>query len=90
MGSPVGLDAGSSGVPQWLQAAMADQERKSGPDVSKSDKRKQSLYFPEAMLEEIQKEAQRLQRSMSWVVQRAWKHARREIKGIPGSNEPGS
>ncbi|MGA3124825.1 MAG: TIGR04563 family protein, partial [Polyangiaceae bacterium] len=54
---------------------MADQEHKSGPDVSKSDKRKQSLYFPEAMLEEIQKEAQRLQRSMSWVVQRAWKHA---------------
>jgi hypothetical protein len=27
---------------------------------------------------------------MSWVVQRAWKHARREIKGIPGSNEPGA
>jgi uncharacterized small protein (TIGR04563 family) len=82
------LDAGSSGVQQWA-LAMADQEHKSGPDVSKSDKRKQSLYFPEAMLEEIQKEAQRLQRSMSWVVQRAWKHARREIKGIPGSNEPG-
>jgi uncharacterized small protein (TIGR04563 family) len=68
---------------------MADQERKSGPDSVKSDKRKQSLYFPEAMLEEIQNEAQRLQRSMSWVVQRAWKHARKEIKGIPGSNEPG-
>jgi uncharacterized small protein (TIGR04563 family) len=67
---------------------MSD-ERKSATDVSKSDKRKQSLYFPETMLEEIQKEAQRLQRSMSWVVQRAWKHARREIKGIPGSNEPG-
>ena len=72
-----------------MRAAMADQEHKSGPDVSKSDKRKQSLYFPEAMLDEIQKEAQRLQRSMSWVVQRAWKHARKEIKGIPGSNEPG-
>jgi len=69
--------------------AMADQERKSSTDISKSDKRKQSLYFPEAMLDEIQKEAQRLQRSMSWVVQRAWKHARKEIKGIPGSNEPG-
>jgi len=67
---------------------MSD-ERKSATDVSKSDKRKQSLYFPETMLDEIQKEAQRLQRSMSWVVQRAWKHARREIKGIPGSNEPG-
>jgi uncharacterized small protein (TIGR04563 family) len=72
-----------------MPARMADQEHKSGPDASKSDKRKQSLYFPEAMLDEIQKEAQRLQRSMSWVVQRAWKHARKEIKGIPGSNEPG-
>jgi uncharacterized small protein (TIGR04563 family) len=67
---------------------MPEQERKSSPDVSKTDKRKQSLYFPETMLEEIQKEAQRLQRSMSWVVQRAWKHARREIKTLPGSNEP--
>jgi len=68
---------------------MSD-DRKDAADGSKSDKRKQSLYFPEAMLEEIQKEAQRLQRSMSWVVQRAWKHARKEIKSIPGSNEPGS
>ena len=67
---------------------MADNERKSSGDASKSDKRKQSLYFPEIMLDEIQKEAQRIQRSMSWVVQRAWKHARKEIKGIPGSNEP--
>jgi uncharacterized small protein (TIGR04563 family) len=68
---------------------MNDNERKSVDASSKSDKRKQSLYFPETMLDEIQKEAQRLQRSMSWVVQRAWKHARKEIKGIPGSNEPG-
>jgi uncharacterized small protein (TIGR04563 family) len=70
--------------------AMSDNDRKSSTDISKSDKRKQSLYFPETMLDEIQKEAQRLQRSMSWVVQRAWKHARKEIKGIPGSNEPGA
>ena len=70
---------------------MSDHEndRKSG-DPSKSDKRKQSLYFPEAMLDEIQKEAHRLQRSMSWVVQRAWKNARKEIKSVPGSNEPGA
>ena len=65
-----------------------DNEHKSSADVAKSDKRKQSLYFPETMLDEIQKEAQRLQRSMSWVVQRAWKHARREIAGHPRSNEP--
>jgi uncharacterized small protein (TIGR04563 family) len=67
---------------------MANEERKSAADVSKSDKRKQSLYFPEDMLDEIQKEAARLQRSLSWVVQRAWKHARREIKGMPGANDP--
>jgi uncharacterized small protein (TIGR04563 family) len=52
-----------------------------------SDKRKQSLYFPEAMLQEIKDEAARLDRSLSWVVQRAWKMARLEIKKIPSVNE---
>ena len=66
---------------------MTDNEQKSGPDVAKSDKRKQG--YQETMLEEIQKEAHRLQRSMSWVVQRAWKHARKRNQSIPGSNEPG-
>jgi uncharacterized small protein (TIGR04563 family) len=42
--------------------------------------RKQSLYFPEKMLGEIASEARRLDRSRSWVVQRAWKAARNEIK----------
>lgn len=50
----------------------------------KSDKRKQSLYFPEHMLQEIISEAARLDRSLSWVVQRAWKVARGEIKKLPG------
>jgi uncharacterized small protein (TIGR04563 family) len=52
-----------------------------------SDKRKQSLYFPEAMLQEIKDEAARLDRSLSWVVQRAWKMARLDIKKIPSVNE---
>jgi uncharacterized small protein (TIGR04563 family) len=52
-----------------------------------SDKRKQSLYFPEAMLQEIKDEAARLDRSLSWVVQRAWKMARLEIKKIPSVND---
>ena len=56
--------------------------------VSKgSDKRKQSLYFPESMLQEIKDEAARLDRSLSWIVQRAWKTARLEIKKIPSVNE---
>ena len=52
-----------------------------------SDKRKQSLYFPEAMLQEIKDEAARLDRSLSWIVQRAWKIARAEIKKIPSVND---
>jgi len=45
--------------------------------------RKQSLYFPKEMLEEIKAEAIRLERPLSWVVQRAWKRARDEIRKTP-------
>jgi uncharacterized small protein (TIGR04563 family) len=44
-----------------------------------SDKRKQSLYFPEDMLNEIAAEANRQDRSLSWIVQQAWRIARSEI-----------
>lgn len=54
---------------------------------SKTDKRKQSLYFPESMLQEIKEEAARLDRSLSWVVQRAWKISRLEIKRLPSVND---
>jgi uncharacterized small protein (TIGR04563 family) len=52
-----------------------------------SDKRKQSLYFPEDMLKEIQEEATRQDRSLSWIVQKAWKIARNEIRRYPSVNE---
>lgn len=55
--------------------------------TSKSDKRKQSLYFPESMLQEIKDEAARLDRSLSWIVQRAWKTARLDIRKIPSVND---
>ncbi len=55
--------------------------------MNKTDKRKQSLYFPETMLSEIQEEAARLDRSLSWVVQRAWKLARTELKKVPSVND---
>ena len=56
--------------------------------MSKSDKRKQSLYFPEEMLREITAEAARQDRSLSWIVQKAWKIARRDIMKYPSVNEP--
>lgn len=52
-----------------------------------SDKRKQSLYFPEDMLREIQTEANRQDRSLSWIVQQAWKIARSEIARYPSVND---
>ncbi|MEJ7597854.1 MAG: TIGR04563 family protein [Kofleriaceae bacterium] len=59
--------------------------------MASSDKRKQSLYFPEDMLKEIQHEAARLDRSLSWIVQRAWKYAHTKLKEFPSStDEPGS
>jgi uncharacterized small protein (TIGR04563 family) len=52
-----------------------------------TDKRKQSLYFPESMLDEIQKEAARLDRSLSWIVQRCVKVALPEIRKLPSVND---
>ena len=71
-------------APKRFQLADNDASKSTG-----SDKRKQSLYFPESMLQEIKDEAARLDRSLSWVVQRAWKMARLEIKKIPSVNDIG-
>jgi uncharacterized small protein (TIGR04563 family) len=53
-----------------------------------NDKRKQSLYFPEEMLKEIQAEATRQDRSLSWIVQKAWRSSRKEIGKYPAANDP--
>jgi uncharacterized small protein (TIGR04563 family) len=54
-----------------------------------TDKRKQSLYFPEAMLREIQEEATRQDRSLSWIVQQAWRSARAQVAKMPGMDDLG-
>ncbi|HET9988350.1 MAG TPA: TIGR04563 family protein [Kofleriaceae bacterium] len=55
--------------------------------MADTDKRKQSLYFPEEMLEEIKHEAARLDRSLSWIIQRGWRFAREKVKAFPASND---
>ena len=55
--------------------------------MKRTDKRKQSLYFPEDMLEEIQREATRQDRSISWIVQQAWRVARADIRKMPSVND---
>jgi uncharacterized small protein (TIGR04563 family) len=54
-----------------------------------SDKQKQSLYFPEDILKEIQAEAIRQDRSLSWIVQKAWQAARKEMMKLPSATDFG-
>lgn len=61
---------------------MSDQESESDPERKRPGSHKQSMYFPSGMLGEIREEAIRLNRSVSWVVQRAWKMAKGEIGKI--------
>lgn len=48
---------------------------------------KQSLYFPEEMLAELQAEAQRLDRSVAWLVERAWKIAKGRVMPLSSEKE---
>ena len=69
----------SANVPQYTRQSR---RRKAEPE---SDRRKQSLYFPTSMLDEIEAEAQRQDRSLSWIVQQAWKLARSTVTRFPSA-----
>jgi uncharacterized small protein (TIGR04563 family) len=79
--TPTRNHTGHDGLTQCKRAI------ENGVHMSGSDKRKQSLYFPEAMLKEIQEEASRQDRSLSWIVQKAWQFARKEIMRYPSVND---
>lgn len=51
--------------------------------MARIEKQKQSLYFPEDMLREIMRESVRIDRSLSWTVQQAWRLAREELRKLP-------
>ena len=42
--------------------------------------RKRSFYFPDWMTRELEAEATRLDRSVSWILQRAWLLARAHLR----------
>jgi uncharacterized small protein (TIGR04563 family) len=46
-------------------------------------KKKVTLYFSAAMLEETQREAIRQDRSISWIIQAVWKISRDEVRKLP-------
>jgi len=49
-----------------------------------SPKKKVTLYFSAGMLDETQHEAIRQDRSISWIIQAAWRIARDEVQRLPG------
>jgi uncharacterized small protein (TIGR04563 family) len=55
--------------------------------VAATDKRKQSLYFPEDMLKDIQEEANRQDRSLSWIVQQCIRIGLPQIRKLPSVND---
>ncbi|MCL2325323.1 MAG: TIGR04563 family protein [Proteobacteria bacterium] len=51
-------------------------------------KQKLTLYFPQDLLEEARLEAQRQERTVSWILQKAWQIARDNIRDLPGADSP--
>ena len=45
--------------------------------------KKRSIYVPADILDEIEHEMQRQERTMSWLVQQAWRIARPTIQSLP-------
>lgn len=52
-----------------------------------ADSRKQSIYLPDNMLAELKSEAIRTDRSLSWLIQQAWRVARPAIQRLPTAND---
>ena len=50
-----------------------------------SQKKKVTLYFNSGMLSETQREGLRQDRSISWIIQAAWRLARDEVRKMPAT-----
>ena len=55
--------------------------------VQNNNTRRQALYFPSDMLAELEQESQRQDRSISWLIQQAWRIARQEMRHIPSTTD---
>ena len=49
--------------------------------------KRQALYFPANMLEEIIVESKRQDRTISWLIQQAWRIAHPEMLKIPSTTD---
>jgi uncharacterized small protein (TIGR04563 family) len=56
-------------------------------EVTMANKKKMTLYFSEAVVSETKQEALRQDRSLSWIMEVAWKIARERLQDMPGVDE---
>lgn len=52
-----------------------------------SAKKKMTLYFSEELINETKQEALRQDRSLSWIMEVAWKIARERLQSMPGMDD---
>lgn len=57
------------------------------PEDKKGNSAKQSIYLPEDMRVEIVNESIRQDRSISWMIQKAWKLSRGTIMKFPSEDK---
>jgi uncharacterized small protein (TIGR04563 family) len=50
-------------------------------------KKSVTLYFPEALLDDMRGESLRQERSLSWIIETAWRMAREDVSKLPGIDE---
>lgn len=81
-----------SGATYWGERALSPRERIGGEEGKMPKRnerhRRQCLYIQSDMLDEIRVEADRQERSLSWIIQRAWTLARKRVSSMPGANDP--
>ena len=51
---------------------------------NKHNRSKKSIYIQETILKELEDEAKRQDRTISWLLKRAWLESREKIKSYPG------
>ena len=52
-----------------------------------ANKKKMTLYFSEEVVSETKQEALRQDRSLSWIMEVAWKIAREKLQDMPGMDD---
>jgi uncharacterized small protein (TIGR04563 family) len=52
--------------------------------AGKYSRNKRSVYIPDQIITELEAEAKRQDRTVSWLLKRAWLESREKIKKYPG------